>query len=73
MRGQFEYRVKWQRHNQRPKMKVYQTKDGAENCAKIQLGAAEEIDWLDDPVPPLVAGPTIESRIVGQWKEMPCA
>lgn len=63
-----EYRVTWQREGQARKRALYQTADGAKRCAERQRSAAEEMDWLASPLPPIVYGPVIEEREVGEWK-----
>ena len=66
--SQEEFRVRWQREGQKPKRALYQTAAGAVACANRQRTAREEMTWLSEPLPELVAGPTIEARTVGDWK-----
>lgn len=63
----YEYRVVWQRQGQAKKRFLYQTLQGAERCAKRQITAAQEMDWLPFKLAPLIYEPIIESREVGEW------
>lgn len=62
-----EYRVIWQRQGQAKKRRSYQTRSGVLACAEVQKSATDEMDWLSVPVSPLVFGPVIEQREVGDW------
>lgn len=70
-----EYRVTWQRENQKGKRHaLYQTLRGAKACARRQLTAHDEIvgePFYEEPFnnrpKPITFGPIIEVREVGEW------
>lgn len=64
---QLEHRVVWQRAGQAKKRALYQTLEGATRCAARQETARDDMDWLSEPLPEIVFGPIVESRIVGPW------
>jgi hypothetical protein len=65
-----EYRVIWQREGQEKKRRLYQTLSGVRNGAELLRTSAEDMTWLDPPLPPIIHGPIIERRTVGEWEAL---
>jgi hypothetical protein len=63
-----EYRVSWQREGSERVRALRQTLPAAQRLAERQAKAAEEMDWLEPRLRPLVGPPEIESREVGPWQ-----
>lgn len=65
-----EFRVIWQREGAAKRRVLYQTLNGALECIKRQESASAEMTWLDPPLPKLVYGPLLQSRITEEWEEL---
>lgn len=64
-----KYRVVWKREGQDGKRSVlFQTLEGASRCVRRQQTASKEMDWAN--VPPLVFGPIVMARDVGEWSQV---
>lgn len=69
MLERWQYRVSWRREGQeRTHRQAFETRAAAERCRERQQTAADEMEWANPPVRPLLTEPTIERRQVGAWE-----
>lgn len=66
MTERYEYRLIWDRGNGK-RRRIMQTLSGAENAARRMESAHREMDWLQEPLDPLIVPVVIERRTVGDW------